>query len=84
MESGFSQADVNAWAYTGTGIYEGKPKVEELRVIANLYPESVHVVVKKGANIKSRRRPQGQARLARRAGLGHAGQCARICSPPMA
>jgi TRAP transporter TAXI family solute receptor len=53
MESGFSQADINAWAFTGTGIYEGKPKIEELRVIANLYPESVHVVVKKGANIKS-------------------------------
>src|SRR6187397_1343230 len=53
MESGFSQADVNAWAYTGTGIYQGKPKVEELRAIANLYPESVHVVVKKGAGIKS-------------------------------
>jgi TRAP transporter TAXI family solute receptor len=53
MESGFSQADVNAWAYTGTGIYEGKPKIEELRVIANLYPESVHVIVRKGAGIKS-------------------------------
>ena len=39
MESGFSQADVNAWAYTGTGIYEGKPKIEELRVIANLFPD---------------------------------------------
>ena len=53
MESGFSQADINAWAFTGTGIFEGRPKIEELRVIANLYPESVHVVVKKGANIKS-------------------------------
>ena len=53
MESGFSQADINAWAYTATGLYEGKPKIEELRVIANLYPESVHVVVKKGAGIKS-------------------------------
>ena len=53
MESGFSQADINAWAYTATGIFEGRPKIEELRVIANLYPESVHVVVKKGANIKS-------------------------------
>jgi hypothetical protein len=28
-------------ALTGTGIYEGKPKIEELRVIANLFPESV-------------------------------------------
>jgi hypothetical protein len=53
MESGFSQADVATWAYTGTGIYEGKPKVEELRAIANLYPESVHVVVKKGLGAKS-------------------------------
>jgi TRAP transporter TAXI family solute receptor len=53
MESGFSQADVNAWAFTGTGLYEGKPKIEELRVIAHLYPESVHIVVKKGAGMKS-------------------------------
>jgi TRAP transporter TAXI family solute receptor len=53
MESGFSQADVNSWAFTGTGIYEGKPKIEELRVIANLFPESVHVIVRKGLGIKS-------------------------------
>jgi len=53
MESGFSQADVNAWAFSATGIYEGKPKVEELRAIANLYPESVHIVVKKGSGIKT-------------------------------
>ncbi len=53
MESGFTQADVASWAYTATGIYEGKPKVEELRAIANLYPESVHIVVKKGAGIKT-------------------------------
>jgi uncharacterized protein len=53
MESGFSQADVNSWAFNGTGIYEGKPKVEELRAIANLYPESVHIVVKKNSGIKT-------------------------------
>ena len=53
MESGFSQADMNFWAYTGTGIYEGKPKVEELRAIANLYAESVHIVTKKGLGAKS-------------------------------
>lgn len=53
LESGFSQSDVAYWAYTGTGIYEGKPKVEELRAIANLYPETVHVVIKKGLNAKS-------------------------------
>jgi TRAP transporter TAXI family solute receptor len=53
MESGFSQADVNFWAYTGTGIYEGKPRVEELRAIANLYPETVHVICRKGLGAKS-------------------------------
>lgn len=53
MESGFSQADVATWAQKGTGIFEGKPGVPGLRLIANLYPESVHVVVKKGAGIKT-------------------------------
>jgi uncharacterized protein len=52
-ESGFSQADVAYWAFTGTGTFEGKPKVADLRLIANLYPESFHLVVRKGANIKS-------------------------------
>ena len=53
MESGFSQADVATWAQKGTGIYEGKPNVPDLRLIANLYPESVHIVVKKGSGIKT-------------------------------
>lgn len=60
MESGFSQADVAYWAFTGTGSFEGKPKVDELRSITNLYSESVHVVVKKGvaksiADLKGKR-----------------------------
>ena len=53
MEAGFSQSDVATWAYTGTGAFEGKPKVADLRMIANLYPESIHLVVKKGSGIKS-------------------------------
>ena len=53
LESGFSQADVATWAQTGTGLYEGKPSVPGLRLIANLYPESVHIVARKGAGIKS-------------------------------
>jgi len=53
IESGFSQADVAAWAYTGKGVYEGKGNVPGLRLIANLYPESVHLVVRKGSGIKS-------------------------------
>lgn len=53
MESGFTQSDVAYWAYTGTGVYEGKPKVPGLRLIANLYPESIHLVARKGANIRT-------------------------------
>jgi len=53
MESGFSQSDVATWAQKGTGIFEGKPNVPGLRMIANLYPESLHIVVKKGSSYKS-------------------------------
>ena len=53
MESGFSQSDVATWAQTGKGLFEGKPSISELRLIANLYPETIHVVVKKGSGIKS-------------------------------
>lgn len=52
-ESGFVQADVAYWAYSGTGVFQGKPKIEDLRSIANLYPESVHLVVRKAANVKT-------------------------------
>lgn len=53
LESGFSQADVATWAFTGKGVWEGKPAVSGLRLIANLYPESVHIVARKGSGIKS-------------------------------
>jgi TRAP transporter TAXI family solute receptor len=53
MESGFSQSDVATWAQKGNGIFEGRPGIPDLRMIANLYPESIHVVVKKGSGIKS-------------------------------
>jgi TRAP transporter TAXI family solute receptor len=51
LESGFVQSDVAYWAYTGTGTYAGIPPNRELRAIANLYPESLHIVVRKGAGI---------------------------------
>jgi TRAP transporter TAXI family solute receptor len=53
LESGFSQSDVATWAQKGTGIFEGKPNMPGLRMIANLYPESLHIVVKKGSGIKT-------------------------------
>lgn len=53
LEAGFTQSDVAYWAYTGTGLYDGKGKVEDLRLIATLYPETVHLVARKDAGIKS-------------------------------
>jgi TRAP transporter TAXI family solute receptor len=52
-QSGFVQSDIAYWAHTGTGIYQGRPKVDGLRAIANLYPESIQLVVRKGSGIKS-------------------------------
>jgi uncharacterized protein len=53
LESAFSQSDVASWAYNGTGVFEGKPKVTDLRAIANLYPETIHLVARKGSGIKT-------------------------------
>lgn len=53
LESGFSQADIATWAQTGTGIFEGKTALSGLRLIANLYPESIHIVVKRTSEIQS-------------------------------
>ena len=53
LESGFSQADVASWAYHGNGIFEGKPRLNGLRLIANLYPETIHVVVRRDIGIKA-------------------------------
>ncbi|KIT17871.1 TAXI family TRAP transporter solute-binding subunit [Jannaschia aquimarina] len=53
LESGFAQSDVATWAQTGTGIWEGRDAVEELRAIANLYPESIHLVASADAGIAS-------------------------------
>ncbi|ARP92999.1 TAXI family TRAP transporter solute-binding subunit [Bordetella genomosp. 13] len=53
LEAGFTQSDVAYWAYSGTGTFEGKPKAQGLRLIATLYPESIHLVARKGSGIKS-------------------------------
>ena len=53
LESGFVQSDIAYWAYTGTGIFEGQGKVDNLRAIANLYPESIHIVARKDSGIAS-------------------------------
>ena len=41
--SGFAQSDVAYWAYTGTGTMEGKEPAKELRTIAALFQEHIHL-----------------------------------------
>lgn len=53
LEAGFSQSDVAYWAYSGTGLWEGQPAVEKLRLVANLYPESIHLVARADAGIET-------------------------------
>lgn len=47
VDSGLAQSDVTYWAYTGTGVFDGKPPLTKLRALANLFPEHIHVVVRK-------------------------------------
>lgn len=52
LESAFTQADVAYWAYESEGVYEGKEPLTSLRTIASLFPESIHLVVRKDAGIR--------------------------------
>lgn len=53
LESGFAQSDIAHWAYSGTGVFEGRPPHGDLRAIAGLYPETVHIVARTEASIGS-------------------------------
>ena len=51
--SRFAQSDVAYWAYTGTGTMEGKQPAKDLRTIAALFQEHIHLVALKKSNINS-------------------------------
>ena len=53
FNSGFSQSDVAYWAYTGTGVFDGQEPMGDLRAIAALYPEHIHVVARADAGIET-------------------------------
>lgn len=53
LESGFAQSDIAHWAYSGTGVFAGRPPYDGLRAIAGLYPETVHLVARADASIDS-------------------------------
>jgi|TARA_B110000967_G_scaffold176471_1_gene189922 hypothetical protein len=51
--SGFAQSDVAYWAYTGTGTMEGSVPATELRTIAALFEEHIHLVALADSGIDS-------------------------------
>ncbi|MGB3407471.1 MAG: TAXI family TRAP transporter solute-binding subunit [Jannaschia sp.] len=53
LESAFIQSDVATWAWSGTGIWAPRPPEDGLRAIANLYPESMHVVARADSGIEA-------------------------------
>ena len=53
IETAFSQANVTYWSYTGTGIYVNEPILTNLRGIASLYPETIHIIATKASGIKT-------------------------------
>jgi hypothetical protein len=51
LDSGFAQADVAFWAYKGQGLFADRGPMARLRAIANLYPEALHLVVRRDAGV---------------------------------
>lgn len=50
LEAGLAAADVTRSMYLGEGKFEGKPH-PKLRIVANLFPEDLHLVLPKGQTI---------------------------------
>ncbi len=53
LDSGLCQADVAFWAYSGADLFQSKGPLGNLRAIANLFQESLHVVVRRESGIRS-------------------------------
>jgi TRAP transporter TAXI family solute receptor len=53
LEAALAQADVVHWAYNAAGPFSGMTAVKDLRMVATLYSESIHLVVHKNSGIKS-------------------------------
>lgn len=53
LESGIIQADIAYWRYTGQWIYAARKPAGQLRVIANLFTESIQLVARRDSGIRS-------------------------------
>lgn len=72
LEAGMAAADVTRSMYLGEGKFDGKPH-EKLRIVANLYPEDLHLVMPKGAKIDSLADLEGK-----RVGIAQAGSGTQV------
>lgn len=53
LEGGFAQADVVYWALRGEHIFRTRGAIGNLRSVANLYPEAMHIVVSFHSGIRT-------------------------------
>lgn len=72
MEAGLSGAATLYFAYHGKEKFEGQPK-EDLRIIANLYPEDLHLVLPSGDSLNGLSDLEGK-----RVGIAQAGSGTQI------
>ncbi|MEM7169277.1 MAG: TAXI family TRAP transporter solute-binding subunit [Pseudomonadota bacterium] len=72
LEMGMAAADVTRSMYLGEGKFDGKPH-EKLRVVANLYPEDLHLVLPEGKTINDLSDLKGK-----RVGIAQAGSGTQV------
>ena len=72
LEAGLTGAATMYQAYHGTGKFEGNTK-DKIRVIANLFPEDMHLVLPKGGSLASIKDLKGK-----RVGIAQAGSGTQI------
>ncbi|MDA3858881.1 MAG: TAXI family TRAP transporter solute-binding subunit, partial [Roseovarius sp.] len=72
MEAGLTGAATLHYAYKGIGVFEGNQK-PDVRVIANLFPEDLHLVLPKGATLNGLADLKGK-----RVGIAQAGSGTQI------
>ena len=72
LEAGMAAADVTRDMYLGQGKFEGKPH-DKLRIVANLYPEDLHLVLPKGKTINDLSDLEGM-----RVGIAQAGSGTQV------
>ena len=53
VELGIAQSNIVDWAYRGTGRFKGRAPADQLRAVATLYVEKLHLIVRKGAGVSS-------------------------------